>query len=160
MDYVNRDEMIREIKKITLIGDDSSIMVTDTAFGQVAQEIGIVEGAGEVNNAAFDPYFFLATQTGETTVEVESGPFVRGEVVDTVPKTTGIAVTETGWVSLVAYYNSGWQYTYAVQAIQSQGKHSGYWAERFPVAYVTFAGGAITDLEQINIKELRSTRVV
>ncbi len=157
--FITRDEMEREIRRAKALGDESTITVEDSPGGQVVRDIALVGGGDEQDTSAFDAYWFIVTEDTGASVKISPGVFVHGEDVETIPAST-FTMTASGYLVFLAYYSGGWQFDYQEStSVPPQIKHSGNWAERFSIAYVTLDSGNVSNIEQLNIKEIRSTRL-
>jgi len=147
------------------IGDEQTTMIEDSGGGQVIRSLRTQGVADGVNVFNIEPYWFIASILNETYVKVTDGYFVHGSTVEYVGQDFPlISELSTGFLSLVAYYRlftDPWSFEYESSAgfpvqtpfvIDSRDNP----AERFPIAYIDFTTEEVT---QINLKEIRTTRV-
>lgn len=163
IDGMQRLEFYQRLQRNKAIGDDRGIMVTDTHGGQMVSAIN-APGAEDESVFNITPYWFIVTFSSATYVRVSDGYFVHGGTVEYVPTTLVLRSSLfTGYINLVAYYrlfNETWTFDYESSvefpnqmAYPRDGNANP--AERFPVAYISFGDGEIS---QINVKEIRTMR--
>lgn len=167
----HREEVLRELARVQPLGDEQTIIVFDTNAGQMLSSLSVVGGEGPAETRSLtNANDFIVTLNGTypDAFDISSGNLAYGDQTTVVPAspaftTGGVSV----FVNVLFYYNFNAEvYVAAYEAsvnFPSQAGHSdppdAYYAERFPLAYVTYGGGVITAIDQLNSKELRARRL-
>jgi len=176
-DYITREEMMNELARYKVHGDEQFITVEHTPFGQHISALVSSGGAGGGDDAEdltldLGPLLFVVTKEGPTSIRIGEGFAVLGETLTTIPEQVVSFGSVTAYLNLVLYYDwedatPAWKWEYMkTTAFPTQVKYSPlgssefFNAETFPIAWIVVVGGDITSIKQIQYTAVRCTRLL
>lgn len=164
--YQEALDMIRLVRPLS---DEKTIMVEETPGGSMLSSLSAVGGLAESETKALGNHDFLVTQESVNEFKIGTGGLVVGDQLFIIEESTPFGTGgPSAFINLKVFYNyTTSQYVFGWIGSTSfplQNKSAGtggfYYAERFPLAYITTDGsGNIQQIDQLNSKEIRTHRI-